>query len=46
MSKATFAGFAAEIAELRLTGPRARQGYTVAFAVALAVAAAALFTSS
>ena len=37
-------GFGAEIAELRFTGPRARQGYAVAFAVTLAVAAAALFT--
>jgi uncharacterized membrane protein YccC len=39
-----FKGLGAEIAELRLTGPRARQGYAVAFAVALAVAAAALLT--
>ncbi len=37
-------GFGAEIAELRFAGPRARQGYAVAFAVSLAVAAAALFT--
>ena len=44
MIKALFGGFWAEIAELRVTGPRARQGYTVAFAVALAVAAALLFT--
>jgi uncharacterized membrane protein YccC len=44
MIKALFGGFAAEIAELQFTGSRARQGYTVAFAVALSVAAAALFT--
>jgi uncharacterized membrane protein YccC len=44
MIAALLGGFAAEIAELPFTGSRARQGYTVAFAVALSVAAAALFT--